>query len=767
MAVRARGLVLLWLGLACLAGRGAASAQSAAPPELAAGQTALRVRVINARSRSPLEDANVQVRPAQDAAGAALALQTNQAGYAVFGTLAARRYRLSISTVGYIFVTRDVEVEAGQVTDLTVPLTEGTGTYTETVDVSAAATRGGDPGAMASAELGSAALQDLRGVATDDPMRAAQTLPGVVTGDDFQAEFSVRGSAFRHVGLVIDGTPAPILLHSVQAEANTGSIAMVNTDVVGRAALSAGPRPARHGDWLGATLEFDLRDGSRDRTQLRAAISGTSASVIVEGPTDRARRGSWLVSLRRSYVDWLLRKVAPDLDSTFGFWDGHVKMAYDLTSRQQVSLTVVGGDALYREREASAANGLSRAASGSTLASIGWRYATPRWVVSQRASFLGNRFRNTGVSGQELARGYSQALFWRADLVGQLGRGWALEAGAARERRRTDQILRDFVVAAGQLRVRTVREVQPRTTLLSGWAQVSRSSASGSITAGLRWSTRTLATGTGASPWVVVERAVGPFRVRAGASVLTQYADPLFVETPGEVIGPERARSAEVGLVHRAGAGVEWSLAAFHRRERDLLRLVGENRLDPLTGTRIAAATFPYFTGTLDGATRGLDFVVARRTGRGLTGWAAYTWAHTRMRDTRTGERFDADFDQRHTLNAVASQRLSYRVSVGAKLRVGSNTPLFGYFESFADTLRLSRERNRVRLPLYARLDLRLTRTFTFERRRLTLFAEVMNVLGRENVGQAGLSVRSTLEVTGYAERLFPRVPSAGLLFEF
>jgi hypothetical protein len=80
-------------------------------------------------------------------------------------------------------------------------------------------------------------------VAADDPMRAIQALPGVATGDDFQAEFSVRGSAFRHVGVVIDGTPAPLLLHAVRAAGDSGSIAMINSDVLQRAALFAGPHP--------------------------------------------------------------------------------------------------------------------------------------------------------------------------------------------------------------------------------------------------------------------------------------------------------------------------------------------------------------------------------------------------------------------------------------------------------------------------------------------------------------------------------------------
>ena len=88
-----------------------------------------------------------------------------------------------------------------------MPLAEGTGTYQESVTVTAEAVAAAGDRRVVADELGSAALQELRGVAADDPMRAMQALPGVATGDDFQAEFSVRGSAFRHVGIVIDGTP--------------------------------------------------------------------------------------------------------------------------------------------------------------------------------------------------------------------------------------------------------------------------------------------------------------------------------------------------------------------------------------------------------------------------------------------------------------------------------------------------------------------------------------------------------------------------------
>ena len=158
-----------------------------------------------------------------------------------------------------------------------------------------------------------------------------------------------------------------------------------------------------------------------------------------------------------------------------------------------------------------------------------------------------------------------------------------------------------------------------------------------------------------------------------------------------------------------------------------------------------------------------------RRSPTGLSGWIGYTWAHTRYHDDVTGEAFDGDFDQRHTLNVFVQQRLSYRMTVSGKLRVGSNFPIVGYFAgtTVPDALKLSTLRNQVRLPVYARLDVRANRTFTFQRSRLTLFVEVMNLLGRENLRQTDGSIRPNLDAIGYVDRLLPRVPSAGVLFEF
>jgi hypothetical protein len=112
--------------------------------------------------------------------------------------------------------------------------------------------------------------------------------------------------------------------------------------------------------------------------------------------------------------------------------------------------------------------------------------------------------------------------------------------------------------------------------------------------------------------------------------------------------------------------------------------------------------------------------------------------------------------------------RMSTKTSVSTRLRLGSNFPVPGYFTREGLRLFLADRRNEVRLPVYARLDVRASRAFNYRTRRLTLFVELLNLLNRTNYGPADGTVRqSTREAAGYVEKLFPFVPSAGFTIEF
>ena len=112
---------------------------------------------------------------------------------------------LIVSVVGFGLVRRDVQVDAANPIDVTIPVAEGASTYVEDVAVTGSAFRESEPGVASQSTLGSRELLALRGLVADDPFRAVQVLPGVATGDDFRAEFAVRGLGPSNIGISIDG----------------------------------------------------------------------------------------------------------------------------------------------------------------------------------------------------------------------------------------------------------------------------------------------------------------------------------------------------------------------------------------------------------------------------------------------------------------------------------------------------------------------------------------------------------------------------------
>src|SRR5262249_892414 len=143
------------------------------------------------------------------------------------------------------------------------------------------------------------------------------------------------------------------------------------------------------------------------------------------------------------------------------------------------------------------------------------------------------------------------------------------------------------------------------------------------------------------------------------------------------------------------------------------------------------------YVSALDGYARGVEWLVERQSANGLSGWASYALGYARYRDHTTGEAFWGDFDQRHTGNLYGARRAPDRKSFSARFRAGSNFPTTGYWTEHDGTYFVGTERNTLRVPAYARLDLRANRTFTWSRTRLSLFLEGINVLAQENVRYA------------------------------
>ena len=290
------------------------------------------------------------------------------------------------------------------------------------------------------------------------------------------------------------------------------------------------------------------------------------------------------------------------------------------------------------------------------------------------------------------------------------------------------------------------------------------------MNAGARVDHWSLTRGTESSPWLQADlRLRGTLKLRAGTGIYRQF--PGIAETTGlhgnTSLRPERAFHADAGIEQALGSSARWQLTFYNRDERDVLRLP-QSELRLVNGGLAGVSLTAPWINALDGYARGVELLVQRRSNSGLSGWVSYSYGVNRYHDRTTGETFDGDFDQRHTFNAYGLYRLTNRFSLAGKLRMGSNTPAVGYWEQRNGAEFVSSTRNELRLPVYSRLDLRANRTFNWEKKRLTLFVEVMNVFDRNNqrYEQPGVNVR-TLQAFGIFNGMIPRIPSAGILIEF
>ena len=678
--------------------------------------------------------------------------------------------RLTVSVVGYILVQRAVDLTNGDVINLTIPLSGGTGTYTETVTVTAAPFRAAEPGVAVQQTLGSAELQILRGVLADDPLRAVQALPGVATGDDLRSEFSVRGSDFGHMNFTVEGFQAPYLLHTVRViedRASTGSVAMVNSDVIEDATLMSGGYAQRFGNRTGAELDFRLRAGSRDRKQLRVAIGGTAASVVAEGPIGSTRRGSWLFSARKSYLDALIDRLT-DEGLGFAFSDVQGKAVFELTRRQRVELAIVAGRSRL-ERSPDDVDELDfySGSNASTAAIATWAYSHSRGFIATRVFAGINEFHNDTILNVPLDSGLDRLLAARADFGTVVRKGLQLDGGAQVEydfrSRRHDR------ESGGSFR--RVNAFDADAVRSGGYVQLKWDAGRGlALMPGARvdaWSLTGQRTG---SPWLQAEwRGQRGFSVRGGVGLYQQFADFEHVVGALGVSGmpPERATGFDLGLEQTLHGLWRVSVAGYDRGERGFIRRPGgETKI--VAGRLVRGSPTAPYASRLEGHARGVEMFVQRRDPNGLSGWLAYSFGRLRYTDTVTAETFWADLDQRHALNAYASYRVSTHWNLGAKFRIGSNFPVPGYYREEDGVQFIAETRNELRLPVYARLDMRASRTFTWTRSRLTLFGEVINVLDRDNVRANPPSIDSrTWQARHLFETMIPIVPSAGVLIEF
>jgi hypothetical protein len=350
--------------------------------------------------------------------------------------------------------------------------------------------------------------------------------------------------------------------------------------------------------------------------------------------------------------------------------------------------------------------------------------------------------------------------------------------------------------------------------------------ARGSLQAGVRWD-RPGATGEmllsprlsgslGLGASTRLRGAVGLYTQSPGYEKLAQ-SDYVLDFTDETVLRSERATQASAAVERDLPGLVTLKVEGYYKQFTDLL--IGRLETEEARRARVARYDFPLnlqadiprdpLITTLPsnegrGEAYGFDVFVSRTSppaGARVSGWASYTWGRT-TRDAY-GRTYDFEYDRRHAFTMVAAYRFSPKWELATTTRVASGFPRTAPLgvraastediddrdgDGVTDELLPDRDAvgrliyevdfgsvanlNQARLPVFARVDLRATWKPRGAAGRWEFYAEIINLLDRENAG--ALDPQLEYDPTSNEPRIvekrdqsIPRLPTVGVRFRF
>ncbi|MFB3826873.1 MAG: carboxypeptidase regulatory-like domain-containing protein [Bryobacteraceae bacterium] len=733
---------------------------------LAAAQAAeVRGTVKDARGGEPLARVRVQL------AGSPYQTVTDAQGRFTLAP-AAGEYVLHVSTVGYRLLTAAFTIAEGEAKEFEVSLMPETFRHSESVEVREGPfdlLRQDSPTQLS---LSGAEAKNLASVLADDPLRAVQSMPGVTSNDDFDARFSLRGASYDRVGLYLDGVLLHSPFHTVDTGAGTGSLSAFNGDLLEDLDLHTGAFPSRFADRTAGAVEAHTREGSRRAPGFRATASFSNAGLSAEGPL-AGGRGSWILSARKSYLQYLIGRTSTDPSIAFGFTDGQGRISYDPAPGHHLSLAFIEGYAdLDRSshQEKLGANSIMTAGHHVTLGNLGWRW-TPhqKLMLTNRLAYLRERFETANRQQLALGAGYYGEWVWNSAAAWSWNARAPIEAGFSLRRLRDNGFRNQYQF--NPLVVRILDRFGASALRTGGYAQQSWNAWSGRLHGafGGRWDRHSANAAATVSPQASLGLVLGATRFQFGWGHYAQFPElsVLYSRFGSRALLPERSVHLVAGIEQRIGERTRVRAQFYQRQDRDLLSQPWyEPRI--LNGRIFNTPAAAPWANSQRGYARGFEIFLQRRSANRLTGWISYAYGRARLRDGLLGIAFPADFDQRHTISVYGSYRVRSSVNVSAKWMYGSGFPIPGFLRQEGARYFLAPERNMLRLGPYHRTDVRVNKSWAYDRWKLTLYGEVVNVANRRNFRFDSFNGYNTR--TGQAnitlDRMFPVLPSVGLAFE-
>ncbi len=606
-----------------------------------------------------------------------------------------------------------------------------------------------DRAELSRVSLAGAELRETAGTG-GQPLRVVMLLPGVVTPSSGFSYPVVRGALPAATGFFLDGVRMPQLYHLM------GAASVVHNDFIESVDFYPANAPTRYGRISGGVVSAQVAKARDDRVHLNVAADLLQSNVFLEVPIASTGTNITLAG-SVSYAGWLLGALTA-ADAFKGVKPVYESYDYQARVEQKIGkgnvrLLAFGSTDLAGIRGPS--NGPPPTMLGRVLfhridlraqypigpgvlevgSNVGWdTLGIEVDLYGQRAGeFQLDRFTWTG----------------RALYRVELGEHLQLKAGFDFERQISDvKNTADLVGKGGEL----LRQPRAMGVFTGSFAEAAFFSKQWTAVAGVRFDTWHLTPGftlLSADPRLDVRfKPLEALTLRASAGLMHQ-APMLLVSLPISDTAALRSGLQEVAQFSVGAVGVLPWLGLevsgdvfynhiFQARERSLQEFAtGVSSIDDL------------YTGNRWGRAYGMELMLRLPQQGRMFGWLSYTLMRSeRMRRfaqygddqqvvSDTTALLPFAFDQAHTLNLTLGYQLPKGYKLSASFHFNTGRPESGEFGSRTSRIvtdSMGRQGwvpvslDQVdRLPAYARLDLRASKSITYSSATAEFYLDMFN----------------------------------------
>ncbi len=173
-----------------------------------------------------------------------------------------------------------------------------------------------------------------------DISKVLQSFPGVGATVAFRNDILVRGGAPSENRFYLDGIEVPNINHFATQGSSGGPVGMINVNFIREVEFFSGAFPSENGNALSSVIRFKQKEGSYESLNGTLTLGSSDLGLTLEGPFGKKKKSSYLLSVRRSYLEFLFKALA--LPFLPAYNDFQYKQTYRINEKNKLVIIGLG-----------------------------------------------------------------------------------------------------------------------------------------------------------------------------------------------------------------------------------------------------------------------------------------------------------------------------------------------------------------------------------------------------------------------------------------